>query len=69
MNRPNLKRLKIEMSNARWSKEQDIYLIEHNELPIEELVKNLGFDTEEIMERRKILGLIRRTRQLKRLML
>ena len=39
MNRINLKQLKIQQSNERWSKEQDIFLIENNELPLDQLVE------------------------------
>lgn len=67
MNRVNLKKLKIQQSNEKWSKEQDIYLIENNHLAIEVLSEKLNFTHEEIMERRKILGLIRRAKQLKKL--
>ena len=53
MNRVNIKKLKIQQSNERWSKEQDIYLIENNHLAIEQLIEKLSFDADEIMERRK----------------
>mgnify|MGYP003470740767 FL=1 len=66
MNRVNIKKLKIQQSNERWSKEQDIYLIENNHLAIEQLIEKLSFDADEIMERRKILGLLTRTRQLRK---
>lgn len=66
MNRVNLKKLKIQQSNEKWSKEQDIYLIENNHLAIEQLIEKLSFDADEIMERRKILGLLTRTRQLRK---
>ena len=66
MNRVNIKKLKIQQSNERWSKEQDIYLIENNHLAIEQLIEKLSFDADEIMERRKILVLLTRTRQLRK---
>ena len=66
MNRVNIKKLKIQQRNERWSKEQDIYLIENNHLAIEQLIEKLSFDADEIMERRKILGLLTRTRQLRK---
>ena len=66
MNRVNIKKLKIQQSNERWSKEQAIYLIEYNHLAIEQLIEKLSFDADEIMERRKILGLLTRTRQLRK---
>ena len=55
MNRVNLKKLKIQQSNEKWSKEQDIYLIENNHLAIEVLSETLNFTHEEIMERPQIL--------------
>ena len=66
MNRVNLKKLKIQQRKEKWSKEQDIYLIENNHLAIEQLIEKLSFDADEIMERRKILGLLTRTRQLRK---
>ena len=66
MNRINLKQLKIQQSNERWSKEQDIFLIENNELPLDQLVEKLNFDADEIMDRRKILGLVTRSKQLRK---
>mgnify|MGYP006998918936 FL=1 len=66
MNRLNIKKLKIQQSNERCSKEQYIYLIENNHLAIEQLIEKLSFDADEIMERRKILGLLTRTRQLRK---
>ena len=66
MNRVDIKNLKIQQSNERWSKEQDIYLIENNHLAIEQLIEKLSFDADKIMERRKILGLLTRTRQLRK---
>lgn len=68
MNRVNLKKLKIQQSNEKWSKEQDIYLIENNHLVIEALSEKLNFTHEEIMERRKILGLLTRSRQLNKIL-
>lgn len=67
MNRVNIKKLKIQLSNEKWSKEQDIFLIENNHLEIEQLIEKLSFNADEIMERRKILGLLTRTRQLRKL--
>ena len=46
--------------NSDWSTEQDIFLIENNHLTIDELVEILPFNSEEIIDRKGILGLIRR---------
>lgn len=50
-----------------WQVEQDCFLIEHNHLPLEELQHTLPFSADEIQQRREVLGLIRRKRQLQRL--
>ncbi|WOE40034.1 acyl-CoA thioesterase [Acinetobacter chinensis] len=48
------------LQNTEWSTEQDIFLIENNHLTIDELVEILPFNSEEIIDRKGILGLIRR---------
>ena len=48
------------LQNSSWSTEQDIFLIENNQLSIDELVKILPFNGEEIVDRKSVLGLIRR---------
>lgn len=65
--RINTKKLSAKLFTAHWSKEQDIFLIEHNQLPIEQLSQQLKFSEEEIIARRKVLGLITRTKQLRKL--
>ncbi|MBO3661584.1 hypothetical protein [Acinetobacter variabilis] len=67
MARPDPKKLLAQMQNAQWSKEHDIYLIEHNHLPMSQLREKLPFSEEEIMARRKVLGLMTRLKQMKRL--
>ena len=52
---------------STWTTEQDIYLIEHNMLDLEILCQNLPYTRDEILERKAVLGLIRREWQLKRL--
>jgi hypothetical protein len=52
---------------STWTTEQDIYLIEHNTLDLEILCQNLPYTRDEILERKAVLGLIRREWQLKRL--
>ena len=51
---------------SNWTTEQDCFLIENSELPIDELIKHLGFDEEEILSRKEILGLTRRQRQMRK---
>ncbi|ANF81773.1 hypothetical protein A3K93_05950 [Acinetobacter sp. NCu2D-2] len=50
-----------------WTQAHDIYLIEHNHLELDVLAEHLPFGKDEIMARRKALGLVRRMRQLKKL--
>jgi SUMO ligase MMS21 Smc5/6 complex component len=51
---------------SNWTTEQDCYLIEHSLLGIEELQQVLPYTEDEIQERKEILGLIRRSKQLKK---
>ncbi|WP_373683907.1 acyl-CoA thioesterase [Acinetobacter sp. YH12069] len=50
-----------------WSTEQDAVLIEHADLATSELIQHLGFSEEDILHRKKVLGLNRRARQIQRL--
>nr|WP_180163635.1 acyl-CoA thioesterase [Acinetobacter sp. YH12069] len=64
----NLKRQhKLKVSNVIWSTEQDAVLIEHADLATSELIQHLGFSEEDILHRKKVLGLNRRARQIQRL--
>ncbi|UUS62040.1 acyl-CoA thioesterase [Acinetobacter sp. YH16056_T] len=64
----NLKRQhKLKVSNVIWSTEQDAVLIEHADLAMSELIQHLGFSEEDILQRKKVLGLNRRARQIQRL--
>lgn len=49
-----------------WSTEQDCYLIEHAQLESEQLKIVLPFSADEIKKRKEILGLIRRSKQLRK---
>lgn len=53
--------------NSDWSTEQDIFLIENNHLSLDELVEILPFNGEEIVDRKSVLGLIRREISLRKL--
>lgn len=59
-------RKKLEYSPSNWTTEQDCFLIENSELPIEELMNHLPFDEEEIQSRKELLGLSRRQRQMRK---
>ncbi|WWP42733.1 acyl-CoA thioesterase [Acinetobacter sp. KS-LM10] len=58
---------KPEFPPSRWSTAQDSYLIENSTLADQELQLQLPFSLDEINERKEILGLIRRRRQLRKL--
>lgn len=58
---------KPEFPPSTWSTKQDSYLIENSTLADEELQQQLPFSLDEINERKEILGLIRRRRQLRKL--
>ena len=59
-------RKKPEYLLTKWTTDQDCFLIENSELPIDELIKHLGFDEEEILSRKEILGLTRRQRKMRK---
>ena len=58
---------KLTASKVIWSTEQDAVLIEHADLAMSELIQHLGFSEEDILQRKKVLGLNRRARQIQRL--
>ena len=58
---------KLTASKVIWSIEQDAELIEHADLAMPELIQRLGFCEEDILQRKEILGLNRRARQIQRL--
>lgn len=64
----NTKKLSAKLLTAHWTREQDIYLIENNHLPLEQLCTALHSNEEEIMARRKVLGLVTRNKQLRKLL-
>ena len=49
-----------------WSIEQDAVLIAHADLAMPELMQCLGFSEEDILQRKEVLGLNRRARQIQR---
>ena len=51
---------------STWTTAEDCYLIEHSGLGLEELQKVLPYTADEIQQRKEILGLIRRSKQLKK---
>lgn len=63
----DLRKKHVLETDTTWTQEQDIYLIEHSHLSLEELCKLLPYSDHEILLRKKRLGLVRRTRQMNRL--
>ena len=58
---------KPEFAPSPWTTAQDCYLIENSMLPDDVLLQHLPFSLDEIYERKEVLGLIRRRRQLRNL--
>lgn len=58
----------FEDPNAKvWTTEEDIYLMENQEQPLEDQAVKLGCTVDEISDRRAVLGLIQRARAIIRL--
>ncbi|TCB50732.1 acyl-CoA thioesterase [Acinetobacter sp. ANC 4779] len=64
MNRRSRKQLE---ATTHWTREQDSYLIENHLLTFAELRIKLPFTDDQIIQRKKLLGLLRRERQLRRI--
>lgn len=64
--RQRQRKTKLTVIVSNWTVEQDCYLIEHAGLSIEELQLVLPFSEDEIKERKACLGLIRRSKQLRK---
>jgi hypothetical protein len=62
-NKHRLKKIK----QTSWPVMHDILLIENNDLEISALLLLLPYTEQEIQDRRQVLGLIRRIRQLNRI--
>ena len=56
---------KLVAPTSQWTIEQDIYLIENSALNLNELRKHLPNTEDQIRQRKQILGLIRRERQMR----
>ncbi|MEJ5034271.1 acyl-CoA thioesterase [Acinetobacter sp. MYb177] len=59
-------RKKSEHINSNWTIEQDSFLIENSSMPIEGLINQLPFTKDEIINRKEVLGLTRRQKQLRK---
>ena len=53
--------------DVQWTTEQDCYLIENSAMPLAQLMNVLNFSEDEIHQRKEILGLYRRERQIQRM--
>lgn len=65
---PNMKKFlncKVVKSSS-WTTDQDIYLIENSSQGIDELLKNLPYTEDQILNRKKVLGLIKREWQIRK---
>ena len=54
------------VQKSTWTTEQDIYLIENSLQSIDELLKHRPYSEDEILDRKKTLGLIKREWQLRK---
>lgn len=63
MKRP---RKKIEYPDFKWTVAQDSFLIENSSMSSDDLIKCLPYSEEEIRDRKEVLGLIRRQRQMRK---
>ncbi|KAF1027445.1 MAG: hypothetical protein GAK29_00690 [Acinetobacter bereziniae] len=50
--------------NTNWSTDQDCYLIENSTQQMSVLLSNLPFSEDEIRQRKEVLGLVRRQKQM-----
>jgi len=56
----------LNSTNLLWTTEQDVFLIENDSMAIIDLREFLPFSEEEILNRKKILGLLKRSKQMKK---
>ncbi|MNY89790.1 hypothetical protein D3C78_60950 [compost metagenome] len=65
---PNMKKfLKCKVvKSSSWITDQDIYLIENSWQGIDELLKNFPYTEDQILNRKKVLGLIKREWQIRK---
>lgn len=62
-NKPNHQ---TEITTSIWSTAQDVYFIEHVQHSLAELSIVLAKSEEEIQQRKQVLGLVRRQRQMRK---
>ena len=57
---------KSEHITSNWTTEQDSFLIENSSMLIDDLKEHLPFTEDEIINRKEVLGLTRRQKQLRK---
>ena len=57
---------KSEHITSNWTTEQDSFLIENSFMVIEQLINHLPFTEDEIINRKELLGLNKRQKQLRK---
>ncbi len=61
-----MKKSNIQTQRNSWTTEQDCFLIEHNALSMQQLRQHLPYSEVDIQNRKKILGLNQRDRQMRK---
>lgn len=61
------KELALKLSDLNWSLENDVFLIENQDMPLEDQAKHLKLKVEEVSDRRCRLGLLQRAKAVMRL--
>jgi hypothetical protein len=52
--------------NQQWSTDEDVFLMENQDMPLDEQAAHLSRSTDEISQRRGTLGILRRVRAVMR---
>ncbi|MBC7752551.1 MAG: hypothetical protein H7Z73_12725 [Candidatus Saccharibacteria bacterium] len=61
------KELAFKSSDLNWSLDNDVFLIENQDMPLEDQAKHLKLTVEEVSDRRCRLGLLQRAKAVMRL--
>jgi hypothetical protein len=65
--RPSKKELAFKSSDLSWSIDNDVFLIENQDMPLEDQAMHLKLTVDEVSDRRFRLGLLRRAKAVMRL--
>ena len=52
----------LDYENQQWSTDEDVFLMENQDMPLEEQAAQLSRSTDDISQRRGTLGILRRAR-------